>query len=95
MFQIGTKMRNINSSYSEHGGEKVKQRTDLIERRKELNLTQDQVAGSSGISRAYYTNIEAGRKEPSIGVAKKIADTLKTTVDQIFFKDIVPNWNTA
>jgi DNA-binding XRE family transcriptional regulator len=92
---MGTKIRNINSSHSERGGEKMKQRTDLIERRKELNLTQEQVARSSGISRAYYTNIEAGRKEPSIGVAKKISDTLKTTVDQIFFRDIVPNRNTA
>jgi DNA-binding XRE family transcriptional regulator len=95
MFRTGTKIRNINSSHSEHGGEKVKQRKDLIERRKELNLTQEQVAISSGISRAYYTNIEAGRKEPSIGVAKKIADTLTTTVDRIFFSDIVPNRNTA
>ncbi|MFD2442896.1 helix-turn-helix transcriptional regulator [Bacillus sp. CGMCC 1.16607] len=68
-------------------------RTDLISRRKELKFTQEQVAELSGISRAYYTNIEAGRKEPSMGVAKKIADALKTTVDQIFFNNNVPKWN--
>jgi DNA-binding XRE family transcriptional regulator len=77
------------------GGEKVQQRSDLIERRKELGLTQEQVAEKSGITRAYYTNIEAGRKDPSMGVAKKIADALITTVDKIFFNDSVPNRNTA
>ncbi len=65
----------------------------LIQRRKALNLTHEQVANKSGISRAYYTNIEAGRKDPSMGVAKKIADTLLTTVDLIFFNDIVPKRN--
>jgi DNA-binding XRE family transcriptional regulator len=73
----------------------VEQRSDLIERRKQLSLTQEQVAEKSGITRAYYTNIEAGRKEPSMGVAKKIADALLTTVDQIFFNGRVPNRNTA
>jgi len=62
----------------------VEQRTDLIERRKILGFTQEFVAERSGISRAYYTNVEAGRKEPSMKVAKRIADTLMTTVDQIF-----------
>lgn len=68
-------------------------RKNLIERRQELNFTQDQVAEKANISRAYYVNIEAGRKDPSIKVAKSIADTLETTVDEIFFAKYVPKRN--
>lgn len=74
---------------------KHQQRTELTKRRKELNYTHEQIAFLANISRAYYTNIEAGRKEPSMGVAKKIADALKTTVDTIFFDTDVPNRHTA
>jgi DNA-binding XRE family transcriptional regulator len=70
-----------------------KHRTNLMNRRKELNLTHEQVAKKAKITRAYYTNIEAGRKEPSMSTAKKIADSLKTTVDNIFFENNVPNRN--
>ncbi|MEH7354034.1 helix-turn-helix transcriptional regulator [Neobacillus drentensis] len=54
----------------------MEHRSNLTERRKERGLTHEQVAEKSGITRAYYTNIEAGRKDPSMGVAKKIADAL-------------------
>lgn len=73
----------------------MNQRTELIQKRKELDLTQDEVAELAKISRPYYTNIEAGRKDPSISVAKRIADVLKTTVDSIFFNSNVPKGNTA
>jgi DNA-binding XRE family transcriptional regulator len=68
-------------------------RKELVERRKKLNLTQDQVAEEANISRAYYVNIEAGRKDPSIKVAKRIADVMETTVDRLFCTSGVPEGN--
>jgi DNA-binding XRE family transcriptional regulator len=59
-------------------------RKKLIRRRTELELTHDEVALKAEISRPYYTNIEAGRKEPSLKVVRKIAAALDTTVETIF-----------
>lgn len=44
--------------------------------RLELELTQEQVAERAGISRAFYTEIETGSKQPSTKTAKKIAQVL-------------------
>lgn len=71
----------------------ILQRKELINRRNELRLTHDSVAIKADISRAYYTNIEAGRKDPSMKVMKRIADALETTVDALFFTYSVPNGN--
>ena len=71
----------------------MSQRTELVNRRKKLGFTHSEVAELSRISRAYYTNIEAGRKSPSMAVAKCIADTLKTKIDRIFFENNVPKGN--
>lgn len=68
-------------------------RTELVRRRNQLEMTHDVVADKANISRAYYTNIEAGRKDPSFKVMKRIADALETTVDSIFFDYDVPNRN--
>lgn len=38
--------------------------------------TQEQVADEAGISRSYYTNIEAGIKTPAVSAAKAIAKSL-------------------
>ncbi|GIM47584.1 hypothetical protein DNHGIG_31330 [Collibacillus ludicampi] len=73
----------------------MQQRERLIQRRLELNMNHEQVAELAKITRAYYSNIEAGRKTPSMRVAKRIADALQTTVDQIFFEGDVPKRNTA
>lgn len=48
----------------------------LKELRKDKNLSQQQVADSSKISRAAYSNIENGVRKPSVDTAKKIADVL-------------------
>lgn len=37
------------------------------------NLTHKQVADGAGISRSYYTEIEAGEKTPSVLTAKRIS----------------------
>lgn len=68
-------------------------RVKLEEQRKKLNFTQDIVANKAQISRAYYTNIEANRKDPSLKVMKRIADALNSTVDTLFFSYDVPKRN--
>lgn len=53
----------------------MKPRTWLIRYRG--NLTQEQVATLAGISRSAYSNIEIGKRDPSVTMAKKIALALK------------------
>lgn len=52
------------------------QRKWLIKIRKNMNLTQQNVAEKAGISRAYYTEIELGVKNPTVITAQKIAKIL-------------------
>lgn len=49
----------------------------LVEKRNKLELSQGEVAKSAGIHRGSYTNIELGRRNPSVRVAKKIGEVLK------------------
>ena len=41
--------------------------------REKHDWTQEYVAHEAGISRSTYTNIEVGRTQPSVGLAKKLA----------------------
>lgn len=52
-------------------------------------LTQEQVAMLAGISRSAYANIESGKRNPSVSVAKKIASALKFDWKN-FFDDKLP-----
>lgn len=70
-------------------------RIALLERRKALGFTQGQVAEKAKISRPYYTNIEKGRKAPSMDVAKCIADALQTSIEKFFLISNVPKRNSA
>lgn len=60
---------------------------DLLEgKRKNLQMTQEEVADKAGITRAYYCMIEAGKKTPSPVIAKKIANIF--AIDwTLFFAD--------
>lgn len=49
---------------------------DLAEIRKNLQLTQEQAAARSGVTRAFYSMIELGLRRPSVENAKKIAAAL-------------------
>jgi len=51
-------------------------RTWLREIRKEKKMLQREVANPIGISSAYYTFIEKGKRRPSVETAKKIAAVL-------------------
>ncbi|MCI7431774.1 helix-turn-helix transcriptional regulator [Megasphaera sp.] len=46
----------------------------LEEKRNELKMTQEEVADKAGITRAYYSMIESGKKTPSPKIAQRIAN---------------------
>lgn len=46
----------------------------LKELRERKGLNQQQLAESVGVSREYITMIESGQRNPSVNLAKKIAD---------------------
>ncbi|MBO8164513.1 MAG: helix-turn-helix transcriptional regulator [Brevibacillus sp.] len=56
----------------------------LVEMRGEL--TQEQVAKQIGISRGAYSNIENGKRDPSVSMAKRIASVLGFDW-MLFFQD--------
>lgn len=68
-------------------------RINMIKRRKKLGLTQKEVAKCVGIARTTYTNIELGDKNPSLQVALRIKEALKTEDDDIFLISNVPDGN--
>ena len=51
--------------------------TTLKERRAELGLTQEDVAGVAEIDRPFITLIEAARKQPTISVLWRLATALQ------------------
>lgn len=61
-------------------------RVKLRSLRIEKKLTQKQLATHLQITRAYYTNLEQGRGNPSLKVASKIKQILNYEKDDIFFE---------
>ncbi|WP_038601814.1 helix-turn-helix transcriptional regulator [Peptoclostridium acidaminophilum] len=59
-------------------------RKKLKEMRTKSGLTQDKLSKELGISRASYTNIELGLKNPSLSLAIKIKAVLNYSNDDIF-----------
>lgn len=55
------------------------------EYRKERNMTQEQLASSTGISRKYLSMIERNKTTPSIDVAVRLSEELSVNVDRLFF----------
>jgi putative transcriptional regulator len=60
----------------------------MEEKRKELNLTQEDVATELGISRQYYNSVENFKHKPSVSLAKNIEKILGVKWT-IFFEDEV------
>ncbi|PZM84007.1 MAG: XRE family transcriptional regulator [Candidatus Melainabacteria bacterium] len=58
----------------------------INQRRKRLKLTQDDLAAESGVNRAFISNIEQGRRNPSIGAVASIAKGLRTRVSKMLAK---------
>lgn len=59
-------------------------RNKLWEIRLKQNLTQYEVAQKVGISRTTYTNIELGKKNPSLKIALRIKNALNYKEYDIF-----------
>ena len=53
--------------------------------REELGLTQQELAQIVGLSQETISQYEIGSRTPNIITAKKIADALNVSLDNIFF----------
>ena len=51
--------------------------------RKEKGVTQDQIAQYLNISRAAYTNIENGKRDPDTNTVLRLADYFGVSVDEL------------
>ena len=67
--------------------EELKDRSALVTKRKDIGVTQKQVASDLGISRSFYGLIETGRRDPSLGLAMELANYFETTIVDLFFND--------
>jgi len=57
--------------------------TPLAFWRKKRGLTQTALAKEAGVTQAYLSEIESGKKEARVGVLKQLAAALKVTVDEL------------
>ena len=62
----------------------------LEEKRKEMGLTQEEIAHKLNITRQYYNAIENMKRKPSVELAKKLGDLLELDWTY-FFNDRVNN----
>lgn len=59
-------------------------RQHIINRRKELKITQDEVSKAVGIARSSYAAIERGLRSPSLKTAQLISIILKMDINEAF-----------
>ena len=59
--------------------------------RKNKHFTQTDLANLVGISTGYYSMLEAGRRQPSVKVAKKIAEILNFPWEDLFSEEKANN----
>ena len=57
-------------------------------RREQAGLTLEQFSKLSGVSRAMLSKVERGEKSPTIGIAKRIAYTLKTPLSVLMADEV-------
>ena len=56
----------------------------LSNARRAANLTQAQLAAKAGVGQSFISHLEAGRRAPSMDVARQVAAALGTTVDALW-----------
>ena len=61
--------------------------TKSKEYRAKLNLTQDQLANLVNVRRETIVFLEQGKYNPSLKLAHDVANTLKTSIDNLFIFD--------
>jgi len=59
----------------------------VAEWRKYRGLTQAQLAAKTDVSQAAIAAIEKGKREPSVGLLRKMADALTVDMDDLFKRD--------
>lgn len=62
----------------------MKHKNNVAKYRKAIGKTQRQLATDAEVSEISIQNIEAGKQEPKISLAKKIAKSIGKTVEEIF-----------
>ncbi len=66
---------------------KNKMRKKLRKLRLDKGLTVDEIAGEFNISSSYYYKIEAGTRNPTMNLAKRIADFFNKEIEELFFSE--------
>lgn len=66
-------------------------RFNMINKRKELGYTQEEIAKEIGRNRNTYASYELGTITPSLEIGLKIKKALKTNDDNIFLNHDVTN----
>lgn len=56
----------------------------IKERRAEIKMNQEDLAGEADLDRTYISGIERGVRNPSLINIKKIADALKIKISKLF-----------
>jgi transcriptional regulator with XRE-family HTH domain len=56
----------------------------ISEARRKLGMTSEKLAYENGISKGYMSDIENGKKLPSIKMLAQIADALKVDIKELF-----------
>lgn len=62
-------------------------KTKIAELRKKEKLSQEELADAVGVTRQTITSIECGKYTASLGLAHKIAEYFKMTIEDIFLFD--------
>ena len=57
----------------------------LKARRKQLSMTQKDVAKQLGVKHQTYSHYENGKRQPRIEVMRKIAQLFNSSMDELFF----------
>jgi putative transcriptional regulator len=65
----------------------AKKRAKLKKLRKKNDLYQKDIAEILDISLSFYSSIERGERNPTLKLAKNIADLFGTTIEEIFLSN--------
>lgn len=58
----------------------------LVQRRRDLNMSQVDLSKSSGVCRRYLSDIENGTRSVSVNVLKNLTDNLQWTLADLFIE---------
>ncbi len=60
-----------------------KVRQNIVKIRREKGYTQERLAYEAEISKGYLSEIESGKKSPTVRILQKIADTLEVPLSKL------------